>query len=156
MRPWSIQCLIDWLRIRESEGKSFPTSIQDLSDQIDHSALLERLMLGKGHLNEPPPLSFSRPWYQLIDEGTITADEVYFGDQFIRQVFGGDTIMINQAPWRIVESIDENTYIISYGNSLSKFKLYRLYNLNKPIWKIDCIQDLEKPRTVTKRGYGRT
>ena len=60
---WGIICLLRWLRIRADNGKPFPESLGQLEVDIDHSALLRRLLSGKEPLPQPPPLKHSYPDY---------------------------------------------------------------------------------------------
>jgi hypothetical protein len=65
-----LNCVRRWLRIRNAAGD--PQLIAD----IDHSALLERLLDGQEPLPEPPPRAYSYPWYALIERGELQVDDV--------------------------------------------------------------------------------
>ena len=60
---WGVECLLRWLEIRQQEGKPFPISLFNLKADIDHSALLQRLLAGKEPLPHPPLLKHSYPDY---------------------------------------------------------------------------------------------
>jgi len=88
-----------WLKIR---GK--PDDAQLCAD-IDHSALLARLLDGKEPLPAPPPRAFSYPWYDLIESGKGDAMEVW------RHPPNADTISINQSgQWAVIEARDDGSY----------------------------------------------
>ena len=64
-----VACLVKWLEVREQEGKPFPASLGQLKVDIDHSALLRRLLDGKQPLPHPPPLKHSYPDYEAVEGG---------------------------------------------------------------------------------------
>ena len=113
-RPWSIQCLLEWLNIREKEGVGFPATTEQLSADVDHSVLLRRLTEGKKPLPTPPPLSFGHPWYELIENGQANASEV---------VISPDCVSINRQLWKLVSRTKDDDYIVSYGDQ----PLFRLW-----------------------------
>ena len=71
------KCLIKWLEIREANGIKLPISITQLAADIDHSALLIRLLEGKKPLEKAPPKTFSYPNYQMIENGKYNPLEVW-------------------------------------------------------------------------------
>lgn len=86
-----------WLDILDKTGHGSPTPAD-----VDHSGLLYRLLNGKPPLPEPPPRSFSYPWYSLIENGEETAQ----GREVDQKYF-----VVNQARWDIV-SQDGDNYVI--------------------------------------------
>jgi hypothetical protein len=92
----TVQAVRRWLAFREENGDGPPSE-----PDWDHSALLARLVSGKSPLPEPPPKSFSYPWYELIDNGSAVATEV----REVRNWHDNDEVLlsINQARWKIIE-----------------------------------------------------
>ena len=124
-RLWSAQCIIDWLKIREQEGHPFPTDVSDFAVQMDHSALLRRLMEGKLALPDAPPLSFSNPWYDLAERGHAIPYEVFISELPGGSLGGGDSIYVNQHPWRIVTAnYATEKYVVRFGNSPTLYNLW--------------------------------
>lgn len=89
----------EWLTVLMEVGHRMPTA-----SDVDHSALLQRLLNGKPPLPEPPPRSFSYPWYSLIEDGSGKAEVREISDWL-----GGDgtILIINQSRWEIVERIGD-------------------------------------------------
>lgn len=77
-------CFKRWLEIREQFPGSFQkeSARDSLSDaaqlraDIDHSALLRRLLGGKEPFPSPPPKSNGSPWYDLLDNGSAEASVI--------------------------------------------------------------------------------
>lgn len=144
-RPWTLQCIIDWLRVREKEGKFFPTSVIEFEQEIDNSALLRRLIEGKHPFPEPPPLSYGNPWYRLMEDGCAESRDVWVGDDKTKETFGFDVLIIDQFPWRILEKASPDSFVITYGTSKDKWKAYvktMLADTSSPTfanWKIEFI-----------------
>lgn len=143
-RSWSIQCIVDWLHIREKQGHEFPASVKEFEKEIDHSGLLHRLLEGRGPLPDPPPLSFGYPWYSLIDEGGSEIRDVWEADAMAQKVVGAPALFINQFPWSILEK-QKDVYIVTYGNKNTKWKVEinsigaGAMGLAKKNWKITKI-----------------
>jgi hypothetical protein len=80
----------------------------------DHSALLRRLFSGREALEQAPPRSFSCPWYELLEEGESQGRvEVWFNDTLVD---GEDGVIINQAPWLLLEG-DEREALVQWPGS---------------------------------------
>lgn len=84
-----------YLRILEKEnnGKHFPPNRAD----IEHSALLSRLLDGNDALPEPPPRMFSYPNYELVETG------IYYPHEAGESKSQADKVFIDQSLWNIVE-----------------------------------------------------
>lgn len=64
---WARHQVARWFSIRQLwEERPVPTSFGQLAADADHSALLYRLLSGKGPLPEPPPLSHGYPDYRAV------------------------------------------------------------------------------------------
>lgn len=156
VRPWSIECLIEWLRIREREGVPFPTSLLEFVTDIDHSALLQRLAKGKEPLPAPPPLSFSYPWYELMEQGYAEPIDVWVGDKTTNEMFGYRAIVINQTPWKVVEQTSDEEYILTYGENSPNYRLLVSGVSDRPgldgtdkVWRLEKI-DSPHPAASTR------
>jgi len=91
--------------------------IRGLRADIDHSALLRRLLEGEQALPVPPPKQYSYPAYNLVEK-----DE----PQFVLGVWfskDDDMVVIEQSPWRIVEKRGDEDYIVQWDFN-HKFRLY--------------------------------
>jgi hypothetical protein len=78
--------------------------------------LLVRLLSGRDPLPEPPPLAFSYPWYQLIEQGW---DEGYMDIGVYPEgvpVYQDEqpSIMICQARWLIEEKVSATEWIVAW------------------------------------------
>ncbi len=91
-----------------------PSFKDDLMTQIEEalpahqSALMQRLLQNKQPLPYPPPLSFSQPWYDLIDESLPIPILLggYRPNEEIDGVLFDEGIIINQTLWKISNSSD--------------------------------------------------
>lgn len=119
-----INDMLRWLRIREENGKSFPTSLEQFREIVNNSSLLKRLLRGEQALEYPPPLSYDHPWYGLMEDGFGLAGKVLEGDQFDRKMYGCDVLWINDYGWRIIKKISDQEYVITYGNGFVEFKAF--------------------------------
>jgi hypothetical protein len=81
---------IRWCRLLGENGRGLPSD-----EDVDHSALLRRLLDGKEPLREPPPLANRTPWYAIVDHGTDTSTDVWDA--------GDGHLVINQSRWKILE-----------------------------------------------------
>ena len=118
-----INILIRWLEIKKENGKDVGF-LEQLKCDIDHSALLQRLLEGKEPTEETPPRSYSHPNYDLIEYGFSCPLEVWEDVAF--NVFGTDQpcVVIDQFPWRLVEKLGQDNFIVKYdGNE----NLYRVF-----------------------------
>lgn len=101
-----------WMQIRVENGQREIHDARDFEIQADHSlrgGLLGRLLIdGKEPLPHPPPVSFSRPWYGLIEKERTVLD----GD-FVGPELDGDRILVCQAVWKILHRVGEN-YVVAW------------------------------------------
>lgn len=59
---FTIHCMAEWMRIKNNVK-----GLCQSSADVEHSALLRRLLHGKQALENPPPLRFSQPDYDLAE-----------------------------------------------------------------------------------------
>lgn len=118
----SVECLIEWLRIREASGKSFPHSVDHLEELLEHSSLYPRLLNGKVAFKDRPPLSYDQPWYDLIEKGYGLTHDVRESDHFDRHVYGWDMLFINKYPWRIIKKSSDRDFTVTYGSGADVFR----------------------------------
>lgn len=110
-RETLISTFCRWLAFREANGFAFPHDATRLECDASHSALLRRLMSGKDPLAEAPPLRWSYPWYSLIEEGVAHPHEVWIPEPGL---FEDESIVIDQTRWKIIETLDERDWIMTY------------------------------------------
>ncbi len=138
-RLWSVQCVIDWLRVRETEGHAFPSSLVEFEAELDHSSLFRRLIEGKSPLPAPPPLSFSQPWYELAERGWATPQTV---------VEIPDGLVINNTLWKI-ESKSGERYVLLEGNDRYVCNVHSIgaddLGNSQKIWRITKVTLEEDP-----------
>lgn len=109
-----------WLYIRRVNGRRDPFNMRC---EMEHSSLLRRLLEGKEPFDEPPPRSYSYPWYELLENGWARPGEVRFrkdlGEDItdyheaIRLAVAGLQLHIDQTCWEIIDR-DESCWTIGY------------------------------------------
>lgn len=137
VRPWSFECLVEWLKIREQEGRSFPQDVQAFVLELDHSALLQRLVSGKQPLPTAPPLSFAYPWYDLIEDGKAEPVEVWVGDKIANERHNARIIVINQSIWKIIEQFDEAEFVVTHDEGKTRYLLSRIERDGGRVWQLE-------------------
>jgi len=123
MRPKDIAfglAIVKWIEIRRSVGiDHLPTAVD-----FAKSALLLRLLSGKPPLPAPPPTSFGRPWYAVVEEkGPHPC--VVRGILPDPRSTPSKTVMINDAHWTVVERIDDESAIVQWPRSNDLYRLIR-------------------------------
>lgn len=109
-----IDALLRWLSIRAEHGYEFPDNYYQFGADIGHSALLRRLLDGKEPLPDPPPRSFSYPWYSLIEDGEGFPMEVWEGHPKLFSDY--PALVIDQCGcWKILEKISDTEWIATYS-----------------------------------------
>jgi len=109
-----------WLRVR-IEHQGAPQEVKDVWQQltadIDHSSLLERLLDGKEPLEVPPPLAFSYPWYDLVENGSVEGGfEVAIYPEGVPSIqLQFPAANIAQGIWHIIETVEEDKeYVVEW------------------------------------------
>ena len=87
-----------------------------------HSALLKRLLDGKQALPEPPPRSYSYPWYELVENGYENRCEV-----FMRVNPKGEVVSV---------SINQDDRWIKVGESNSGNPILVHPNMQGCMWEV--------------------
>lgn len=145
-----IEKLLQWLQVREQNGIPFPSDLIQLWMDISHSSLLRRLLDGKEPLLEAPPLSYSYPWYYLVENGKSESNDVHPLDWQVQNEKSGEVyqsgtyLCINQSLWRVLQKISDDEYICTYENSKSTWKVERIVKsdeLWKSVWTITRITE---------------
>jgi hypothetical protein len=134
--------LFDWLEIREASGYDFPNSTDQLNLSMNKSALLERMLSGKSPLPIPPPTKFSYPWYSLIDSGEGTSTDVWLPDGWAAKLHDYPALYINQFAWKIVQTLGDNDWIVTY--SYEYHKAAKFAEDNWHVYKVDNYWKIKK------------
>lgn len=140
-----IDLLIRWLEIREENGINDIGSVHLLKINCHKSALLYRMLEGKDPLPIPPPKSYSYPWYELIEKGEATSDDIWEAtDDFSKELFSYPALIINQYSWKILEKVNDNEFIITYSYgplenkkfAEDKWRASHTSIINNKLWQI--------------------
>lgn len=100
-----------WLQILRKERRE--VHLSHISVDLDHSALFRRLLKGERVYSSPPPLAYSYPWYDLLEESGPQACEFWIGGE--GDYLEPNTPVINQsAKWRIEEKRSDTEYIVAF------------------------------------------
>src|SRR5688500_14473153 len=71
-----VKAVVLWLGVRAAADPRYDAEwLRQLFPDAFHSALLWRLLDGRPVLPKPPPVAFSYPWYDLIDDGEAVASD---------------------------------------------------------------------------------
>ena len=130
---YPFKCLLQWLHIREESGHPLPDSVWELSLDIWHSALLQRLLEGKEPHTIPPPTAHGEPWYALVEKGSATTSDVEFDDN-------GQIVFVEQSPWRIFAR-QGNAYLVSYAAEAPLYVLSLGKAPDPVLWKLRLIEE---------------
>lgn len=104
-----IQAVRKWFEILNSLNREPPSSYTQLMANLDHSALLQRIIENKTVYPIPPPRAYSYPCYELFDNGIYYPYEVFEANEYL-----SNSIVIDQSIWKIEEKIDENCWLARY------------------------------------------
>ena len=96
--------VVRWLEVRAAHGYADEHPVTPA--EASHSALLARLLSGKEPLPSPPPLSYSYPWYSLIEDGYGVCAEPF-------EVPETTTVLISGSPWQLVARQDDG-FIVTH------------------------------------------
>lgn len=100
----------EWVRLRDRPDYSAALT----PAEVQHSALLQRLLMGKPALAEPPPRSYSYPWYDLIENGHSTCECWEMTDEQLSTMGRTEpTLVVNQSPWTILRK-DGDAFVVTH------------------------------------------
>ncbi len=114
---FGVACVLRWLEIcrKGNDARSIITI------NAHKSALLKRLLDGKEPLPVAPPLSFSYPWYDLIEDGYDEPLEVWK----LSRPGEPDKIVINQHRWPLVRENAADDWVVSHTDGT--------------LWRVWCV-----------------
>lgn len=113
-----VMCFLRWIQVRALNGHAIPDFLPGLEGDIFHSRLLRRLLEGKEPLPFPPPESFGKGWYDLLETGRAENVNVR------RWEWAPDEkIAINDDVWTILEKRSEIDYLVTYRDGGERFRL---------------------------------
>ena len=115
-----IMCFLRWIQIRALNGHAIPNFLPGLEGDIYHSYLLRRMIEGKEPLPFPPPESYGKPWYELLETGKAEATDVKPW-QWAPEV----KISINEGIWTILEKLSPTEMIVTYREGGEPFRLVK-------------------------------
>jgi len=114
-----IMCFLRWIQIRAQNGHAIPNFLPALEGDLYHSELLRRLLAGSEPLPAPPPESFGRAWYALIETGHAEGVEVKPWE------WAPDVkISINQGIWTIMEKRSDADMLVTFRQGGEVFRLH--------------------------------
>ena len=125
-----------WLELRNRHKNNQPTTKEDL----EHSALLVRLLSGEKQFDVPPPRRFGNPDYDLAAGKEIEVEEVsaWRGTLFdseqiaMKELRVGDQVQIDRGHWDVIECHTDHV-VIQWPESPSVFYTLRHDGTN---WKL--------------------
>ena len=97
-----ITAVAHWVSILDKQDRGITAA------SVSHSSLLKRLIEDKKVYDFIPPLSYSYPWYSLLDSGFEMVTDVHWGDNFC----GVRGLWINQSFYEAQE--DSGSLILRY------------------------------------------
>ena len=106
----------EYIHILNQERYGHPTEAD-----VQHSALLQRLLSGKKPLPLPPPLAMSYPNYSLVENGRDTPFEV----SSVKDSRGVQYVAINQSRWNLVKELPKENempvYIVTWKDQPQQY-----------------------------------
>jgi hypothetical protein len=103
-----------------------------LESDLEYSHLLRRLLSGKEPLPHPPPEAYGAGWYDLIEAGQATVQDVKPWEWAPDQ-----KIAINQGIWTILEKRSDTEYVITYRQDGDPFRLSKQDDVNWLLARMD-------------------
>jgi hypothetical protein len=74
---------------------------------IDHSALLRRLLAGKPLLENPPPLRFAYPAWEMVEQDEVEIHEIFNSHHAPDKVVVDQSLAYEwEEPWKILKHIE--------------------------------------------------
>jgi hypothetical protein len=126
-----VDVLIEWLRVRDRGGRPLPLGYDGLADEVENSALLQRMLTGRAPLSEAPPRSYGQPWYDLVEHGVASNCEVV---PLKDRLGASPKVSINQTAWEVVDTVDGG-YVVRYGGGDQLYVAERT-RVDPPRWRL--------------------
>jgi hypothetical protein len=116
--PDPVTSIVRWLEIRELSGQPLPSSYRQLVEDVQHSALLHRLLAGMDPFGAAPPRSYGQPWYSLLESGWASGCEF----KPLKDRFGAvPRVAINECPWMVLQQLDDGACVVQYSAQTPRF-----------------------------------
>lgn len=125
-----LACVSRWVQVALSDGYQHAIdgggdsgAWSNLPVEIEHSALLRRLIRGQEPLDLAPPRANSYPWYNLYETGTGNVSEMAIP----REPIGSkeNPIILDQGVWSILEMHEDGTRVVQWLPGHPRFLLQR-------------------------------
>lgn len=147
---------IKWVQtVRQWREKDRPDWLPSYSD-ILKSRLFWRIRSGKEPLPNPPPCSYSCPWYEVVEDGVPhdvwPHSTVYFSGESPFEP-GEKRVSINQDIYKIIGKEEPGKWLVEHGTY--RFRVWegtcetrylqdgKVADRESPCWKIQRAPDLE-------------
>lgn len=146
LRKEGAYAVLQWLDIRSQYiNSSINEHLSQLSADLDHSSLLDRLCQGKEPFDVPPPRAMSYPNYDLLENDECFPLEVWEskGDDW---GMGCVVLGIDQALWKVVEKRGEDDWLVKYeiGHCLNEGGSPRWSKTTWRVYKIGSRTDIRE------------
>jgi hypothetical protein len=134
-----IMCFLRWIQVRAQNGHAVPNFLPGIEADLFHSMLLRRLLDGKEPLPFPPPESFGKGWYALLEAGGAENVNVR------RWEWSPDTkIAINDDVWTILENRSPSEFVVTYREGGERFRLSKRAD---DLWQMERESDACPPQS---------
>ncbi|HEY2704611.1 MAG TPA: hypothetical protein VGL20_13050 [Candidatus Dormibacteraeota bacterium] len=118
LSPDPVGSIVRWLAIREVSGQPLPATYRQMIDDVEHSALLHRLLSGRDPHGAAPPRSYGQPWYGLLESGSASGCDL----KPLKDRHGAlPRVAINECPWRVLRQLDGGACVVQYSSRTPRF-----------------------------------
>lgn len=119
---------------------------------LSKSSLFKRLISGGRALLVRPPVSFSYPWYSVVEDAEH--QQLPFAPTVVTPADGGpDYLVINQDRWDLISGNDQDGYTVTYPGWANLGFTWRIWRAEVPASEsssiICCYHDLDIDRITT-------
>lgn len=120
-----VEHTVEWMKTREAAGWTAKPGRED----VQKSALLQRIRSGRAPLPVPPPTSWGYPWYALCDGNE---------EHKVRVSLSGDgTANINQCRWQVVEELERGvSFVVTHEGITGRFFLWMADTAEVMGWRL--------------------
>lgn len=107
------RCINRWAWIRfgamtPEEQQTHRTTITQVSADVDHSGLLNRLLSGKRPFKYPPPRAMSYPWYSLLEDKQQMSCNAHIHEiAHVNSWLDFPHVNLEQGIWKILRKEDD-------------------------------------------------